>query len=327
MSPTQNQADELVLVTGGAGFIGSHTVDRLVSEGCRVVVLDNFSTGKRENLARWEDDPRVPVIETNVADGLFAPLAELTKRLGSIDRIIHLAAQTSVVQSVRNPLEDARVNYAGTIQVMEYARCHQVKKVVFSSSSAVYGDDAPVPVCESAECMPLSPYGVNKLASEMLLHYYALVHGIPVTLLRFFNVYGPRQDPGSPYSGVISIFAERAIAGKMLPIFGEGHQTRDFVYVDDVCRALTMACLSDVADRAVVNIGTGSETSINELARLVVDLCNSTSKIQHYDPRPGEIFRSVTTTKQAEELLGFQATVELRNGLQETLDWVRGPVD
>jgi UDP-glucose 4-epimerase len=313
-----------VLVTGGAGFIGSHTVDRLVTQGCRVVVLDDLSSGRRENLAQWADDPRVELVVANVSDGLFAPLAEVTRRRGPIARIIHLAAQVAVMYSIENPIEDVRVNCVGTVQVLEYARCSGVRKVVFASSSAVYGDDVEQPVRETAPQSPVSPYGINKLASELFLRYYSAIHEVPTTALRFFNVYGPRQDPSSPYSGVISIFTDRASAGRTLTIFGDGQQTRDFIYVGDVSRAVVGTCLSDAGDGAVINIGTGRETTVKELARVIIDLCGSSSGIEYQPARPGDILRSVAATEQAEQLLGFRATVALREGLAETLDWARG---
>lgn len=337
---TQQPSDGLLIaVTGGAGFIGSHTVDRLVEAGHRVVVLDDFSTGKRENLKRWAGDPRVTIVEVDISHGIFAPLAAVTRAQGPVARIIHLAAQTSVVHSVANPLADVRINYAGTVQVMEYARCSGVQKVVFSSSAAVYGDVTELPVKETTERRPLSPYGIDKLGSELFLHYYSAVHGIGCTALRFFNVYGPRQDPKSPYSGVISIFADRAMAGRTLTIFGDGEQTRDFVYVGDVSRAVAGACLSDEGDRAVLNIGTGRETTVKELARTIVRLCaagqggsqpgsqagsQAGSQVVHADARAGEIARSVAAVDRAREVLGFSAVVTLEDGLRDTLAWVRG---
>lgn len=314
----------LIAVTGGAGFIGSHTVDRLIESGCRVVVLDDLSTGKRENLARWAQDPRVALLEVDIADGIFAPLSAVTRRHGPVSRIIHLAAQVSVVHSVQNPLHDVRVNYAGTMQVMEYARWSGVEKVVFASSAAVYGDVTELPVREDTATHPLSPYGVDKLGSEHILYYYSAVHGVACTSLRFFNVYGPRQDPRSPYSGVISIFADRAMAGRQLTIFGSGEQTRDFVYVGDVSRAVVRACLADGGDRAVINIGTGRETTVNELARTIVRLCGQESEMAYAAPRAGEIARSVAAVDRMDEILGIAAEVALEDGLRETLDWVRG---
>ena len=285
-------ANQIIAVTGGAGFIGSHVVDRLVELGNRVVVLDNFSTGKRANLARWLDpkyrfdgsNPAVEIVTCDVAHGIFAGLAPITAKYGRVERIVHLAAQVSVVASVANPLVDMQINYGGTLHVLEYARATGVAKVAFASSAAVYGDVEVMPVGEDTATRPVSPYGIDKLASEHALDYYAAVHGVATTALRFFNVYGPRQDPSSPYSGVISIFADRARAGKPLTIFGDGQQTRDFVYVGDVVRAI-VAALADGNSRLVANVGTGSEITVLELARTLVDLCGNRSSIEHAPPR------------------------------------------
>ncbi|MEO1172569.1 MAG: NAD-dependent epimerase/dehydratase family protein, partial [Myxococcota bacterium] len=203
-----------VLVTGGAGFIGSHVVDLLLQLGHRVLVLDDFSTGKASNLPSAHD--RLRVVEGDVADPLA--LRPALKDWDAVERIVHLAAQTSVVHSIEHPQFDLRVNARGTVNVMEYARESGTRKVVFASSAAVYGDVSEVPVSESAATVPLSPYGVDKLASEHYLRYYAIVHGIETTPLRFFNVYGARQDPTSPYSGVISIFLDRASTGRTIRV-------------------------------------------------------------------------------------------------------------
>jgi UDP-glucose 4-epimerase len=289
-------------------------------------VLDDFSSGKPENLVRWSNDPRVEIVTASIANGIFAPLAAVIKRHGPIERIVHLAAQVSVTQSIQDPLEDVRINYAGTVHVLEYARCSGVKKVVFASSSAVYGDDVDLPVLESAKQSPVSPYGVDKLGVELFLNYYCAVHGVPTTALRFFNVYGPRQDASSPYSGVISIFATRAIAGETLTIYGDGEQSRDFIFVGDVARAVVTACLSNTSNGATINIGTGRETKINELAREIIALCQSPSAIAYQAARPGDILRSVASTERAEQLLGFHPKVALRDGLWQTLDWLRNPM-
>ncbi len=323
MAEAERGDGPLVLVTGGAGFIGSHTVDRLVEAGCRVVVLDDLSTGRQDNLARWAGDARVEVVEADVANGLFAPLAEVTRRRGPIARIAHFAAQTAVVQSIQSPFEDIRANYVGTAHVLEYARCCAVEKLVFASSSAVYADDAALPTGEDGKLRPQSPYGIDKLGGEHFLDYYADVHGVRSTAFRFFNVYGPRQDPSSPYSGVISIFAAQAIAGTPLTIYGDGEQTRDFIHVGDVARVVVDACLGDAGDGAVINLGTGVETSINDLARVILQQAESGSEVRYADARPGDIACSVAAIERAEELLGFRPTVSLDQGLRETLDWMR----
>jgi UDP-glucose 4-epimerase len=308
----------LVVVTGGAGFIGSHTVDRLLGAGHRVVVLDDFRTGKRANLAHHAGSDRLDVVACDVSHGLFAALAPITARHGPVERIVHLAAQVSVVHSVQNPLVDMQVNYGGTLHVLEYARATGVKKVVFASSAAVYGEVATMPVGEDTPTRPVSPYGIDKLASEHALDYYAAVHGVPGTALRFFNVYGPRQDPSSPYSGVISIFAERARAGRTLTLFGDGGQTRDFVYVGDVVRAI-VAALGDGADRVVANVGTGGEITVLELARSIVELCGGRSTIEHAPSRAGEILKSRARVDRLRDALGVVAETSLLDGLRETL--------
>ncbi|MBP9203342.1 MAG: NAD-dependent epimerase/dehydratase family protein [Kofleriaceae bacterium] len=318
----------IVAVTGGAGFIGSHTVDRLIETGHRVIVVDDFSTGKRSNLARWADrdrhgfagaEPALEVVVCDISHGLFPALADLTARFGPVERIVHLAAQVSVIHSLANPLTDARVNYGGTVQVLEYARTTGVRKVVLASSAAVYGDVAQLPVDEDAATNPVSPYGIHKRASELALAMYSSVYGVASTALRFFNVYGPRQDPSSPYSGVISIFADRARAGRDLTIFGDGGQTRDFIYVGDVARALVAAVTGDAGDRAAINLGTGRETSVLELARQVVATCGSRARIVHAPARAGEILRSVAAVDRARSVLGVTAEVGLADGLRATL--------
>ncbi|MEJ7601475.1 MAG: NAD-dependent epimerase/dehydratase family protein [Kofleriaceae bacterium] len=320
----------IAVVTGGAGFIGSHTVDRLIEGGHRVVVLDDFRTGKRANLARWlapehafgGTRPALEIVNCDVSHGMFAALAAITKQHGPVERIVHLAAQVSVVQSVANPLVDMAVNYGGTLHVLEYARACGVAKVVFASSAAVYGDVGgdveTAPVGEDTPTRPMSPYGIDKLASELALDYYATVHRVPSTALRFFNVYGPRQDPTSPYSGVISIFSDRARAGRGLMIFGDGGQTRDFVFVGDVVRAITSA-LADDTRQQVTNVGTGKETSVLELARTIVRLCGGSSTIEHAPARSGEIYRSLARVDRLRDQLGIVAETALDDGLRATL--------
>jgi UDP-glucose 4-epimerase len=320
-----SERTELVVVTGGAGFIGSHTVDALVAAGCQVAVIDDFSTGKPENLRQWAGDDRVEVITASVVDGLFAPLHAVTARRGPVDRIVHLAAQTSVVYSIDHPLDELRTNCVGTVQVVDYAQRAGVRRLVFASSAAVYGDVAELPVTESAPCDPLSPYGIDKRAGELWLGYLAKVHRLPAVPLRFFNVYGPRQDPSSPYSGVISIFVDRAQAGRELVIFGDGEQTRDFIYVADLVRALMSATFgeAEAGDGAPINLATGRQTTVNQLAAEVARLCGSSAGIHHAPARAGEIRHSVAAVERAAALLGFRAEHSLADGLAQTIDWIR----
>ena len=323
MAQTHPTPGSRVLVTGGAGFIGSHTVDQLVAAGCRVVVIDDFSTGRRENLAHWSGDQRVQIVEADVAEDFAGPLAEVTAQLAGFDAITHLAARPAAAQSVEDPLGDLRVNYGATARVLDYARQRGVRKVVFASSSAVYGDGVDLPTSEEAATRPLSPYGVNKLASERLLDCYASNWGLSWTAFRLFNVYGPRQHPGSPYSGVITIFARQALAGAPLTINGDGSQTRDFIFVGDVVRALVDVCLKDVGPGALFNLGTGLETSINDLAQLILKLAGAKSDFRHGPSRIGDVRRSVARIDRATKALGYKPTVSLRSGLSCTLRWMR----
>ncbi len=320
----------IVVVTGGAGFIGSHLVDRLIEGGKRVVVLDDFRTGKRANLSRWLDpryafdgsEPALELVTCDVSHGIFAALAPITAKYGRVERIAHLAAQVSVVASIANPMTDMAVNYGSTLHVLEYARAMGVAKVAFASSAAVYGDTTVVPIDEATRTRPISPYGIHKLSSEYALDCYASTFGVGTTALRFMNVYGPRQDPSSPYSGVISIFSDRAREGKTLTIFGDGKQTRDFVFVGDVVRAL-VAALGDGNSRLIANVGTGKETTVRELAEAIVGLCGSSpgkqaSKIEHAPARSGEILRSCAVVDRLREL-GASATTSLVDGLRQTI--------
>lgn len=312
-----------VLVTGGAGFIGSHTVDLLMGRGHRVSVLDDLSTGRLTNLAQWESHPNFAFVHGDVTSDPTAAFDRVLRRHGRVDRIAHFAAQTAVPISMDDPVADIQVNLCGTARILEYARKHQVAKVFFASSSAVYDNDAPVPVSEDSSARPASPYGVDKLAAELYLDYYARLHGLTFTALRFMNVYGPRQDPRSWYSGVISIFLDRAASGQPITIFADGEQTRDFVYVTDVADAVVHALTTDAGNNAIVNIGTGIEVTINALARTILELTRSASAVRYEPARPGDIRRSVTTMDKAVALLRFHPRVELREGLERTLAWVR----
>lgn len=311
----------MYVVTGGAGFIGSSLVRALLGAGERVVVLDDFSSGHRANLVGL-DETRLKVVETNICDGLTTGMAQVEQAWGRPKAVVHLAAQVSVVASLHSPLEDARRNHSATLQVLEYARANPGTRVVLASSAATYGDVDEVPVREEAARWPLSPYGFHKFSSELALRAYAEVHGVPTAALRFFNVYGPRQDPSSPYSGVISIFMKRALEGAPITIFGDGEQTRDFVFVGDVVSALRKAADRDFKGD-VFNVGTGIETTVNTLAETVVQEAGSASTIEHAPARAGEILRSCAELTNTRETLGFEARVGLADGLGQTLAWFR----
>lgn len=309
-----------VLVTGGAGFIGSHTVELLLSWGCRVVVLDNFRTGKRTNLSHLMGNSLLRVIETDVSDGVWSSLHRVEQEWGGIDAIIHLAAQTSVVYSMQNPLDDMRNNYVSTAHLLEYAKTKGVQRVVFASSAATYGEVSASRVDETFPTRPVSPYGIHKLASEALLRCYAQTGSLSATSLRFFNVYGPRQDPKSPYAGVISVFLDRVLAGQPLTLFGSGEQTRDFIYVKDVARAIGLACLQEHGAGDAFNIATGKTVTVRELARHIFKLCDAQENFVYMPERSGEIRHSCADVTKAAEVLKFMAETPLDMGLRSTIE-------
>ena len=302
------------LVTGGAGFIGSHLCDALTRRGDTVRVLDDLSTGRRSNLA-----PGATLIEGDVADP-----AAVAAAMDGVDGCFHLAAIASVEKGITDWLGTHRANLTGTIAVFDAIR-RQGRKipVVYASSAAVYGD-APVPIAETAPKAPLSAYGADKFGCELHARVASHVHGIPNVGLRFFNVYGPRQDPKSPYSGVISIFCERIAAGLPISIFGDGQQTRDFVYVTDVIRALLAAMALKPADSPVFNVCTGIPTSVAGLADLIAELAGKPLRAHTKPPRAGELRHSRGQLDAADSILGTRGRVALRTGLTEVLAWMTG---
>ncbi len=302
------------LVTGGAGFIGSHLCDALVAAGHTVRVLDDLSTGHRHNLPRG-----VELLEGDVADPSLVAGAIL-----GMDGCYHLAAIASVEKGITDWVGTHRANLTGAITVFDAIRRQGARiPVVYASSAAVYGDARTIPIAETEPCAPLSAYGADKLGCELHARVASHVHGIPTVGLRFFNVYGPRQDPKSPYSGVISIFTERIAAGRGVSIYGDGGQTRDFVYVSDVVNALVAAMALRPHDAPVFNVCTGHATSVLHLAHLIADLCGRSAVIAHAAPRAGEIRHSLGVPDKANAILGLPPRRPLRDGLEQVLAWLR----
>lgn len=307
---------EKVLVTGGAGFIGSHLVEALLEKGCRLNVLDNLSGGSLSNLDHIKDqinfiqgDIRDPEISAEAAQGC--------------DTVFHLAAMVSVPQSVQNPHESATVNDLGTLTVLEAARRQKVSRFIFSSSCAVYGDDPLLPKKESMLPKPLSPYAIHKLTAEHYTATWAKLHGLKTISLRYFNVFGPRQDPTSPYSGVISIFMTKANKAEMPVIFGDGKQYRDFIYVKDVVAANLLAVKVKDAGGEIFNIGTGRFVRINTLWEKICAVAGIRLAARHAAPRPGDIVESVADIARAGAMLGFEPEFSFEKGLAATYEWYR----
>ncbi len=306
-----------VLVTGGAGFIGSHVADALVARGYDVHVMDDLSGGRRAN---------VPDAATFHELDIRSDAAAQVIRDERFDALLHLAAQMDVRKSVADPRFDADVNVIGALNLLEAGRESGLQKVVFASTGgAIYGEPDPAvndggPQPEHHPQRPLSPYGITKLALEKYLYFYEQTHGISYVALRFGNVYGPRQNPHGE-AGVVAIFAERLLDGKQPVIYGHGEQTRDYVYVGDVVRAILAGLDHDGSE--TVNVGTGRETSVNRLFQVINDLTGGHAEEIHAEAKPGEQQRSVLDVSHAERLFGWQPNVELETGLGRTVDWFR----
>jgi UDP-glucose 4-epimerase len=305
-----------VLVTGGAGFIGSHLTSALVAEGCSVSVLDNLSTGHLRNLEKVKD-------QITFQRGDITDPETVNQAAAGCNAVFHLAAMVSVPQTIKSPLESARINDLGTLHVLEAARRAGAKRVVFTSSSAVYGDDPQLPKNEDMNPKPLSPYAVQKLSGEYNAQLYQDLYGIKTTSLRLFNVFGPRQDPSSPYSGVISIFMSRALSKKAPSIYGDGTQSRDFVYVKDVVKAGLLAAAADHVSGVSINVGTGRSIDINHLWDTICNMNGVEIKPQYAPPRPGDILASVADIERAKSLLGFKPQHDFANGLEQTFEWYK----
>ena len=303
------------LVTGGAGFIGSHLVEELVTCGCRVSVLDDLSTGKMENLDPC--DGRIEFFQGDIRDK-----AMVEQALEGCEAVFHLAAMVSVPQTVADPLLSTAINIMGTATVLEAARQAQSRAVIFASSCAVYGDAPQQPKTEQAPTQSLSPYAQQKLTAEQYMTLFSQIYGMSAVSLRFFNVYGPRQDPSSPYSGVISIFMNRALAREAPEIYGDGRQSRDFIFVKDIVRALMLAADPAAAGR-VINVGSGDSVTINELWEKITALAGIQVSPHHADPREGDIKHSQSSIALARELLNFEPAVSLDQGLEQTFEWYR----
>jgi UDP-glucose 4-epimerase len=300
------------LVTGGAGFIGSQVVDRLLQEGHEVVVVDNLVTGKRKNVPKT-----VQFYKLDIEN----PKLERIFRNERPSIIFHLAAQMNVRRSVEDPMFDAQVNVLGTLNVLEQASKHGARKVIFSSSGgAIYGEQQMFPAPESHITQPLSPYGISKLCGEHYLSYYSRLSGLQVVSLRYANVYGPRQDPEGE-AGVVAIFIQKMLHREQAVVYGNGRQTRDFVFVEDVVEANLMAMGPDV--EGTYNVGMGVETSINDLFRIVAELTKVEFKELHGPAKKGEQARSVVDATKLRHELGWEPKVDLREGLRRTVEYFR----
>ncbi len=299
-----------VLVTGGAGFIGSHTVDALLEKGSQVWVLDSLSTGTLRNLRRWRGNPKFhfkknSVTQSKVVDSLA----------GKVDAVVHLAAIVSPYLSIKKPQIVNDVNVSGTLNVLRAAVKRKVERIVFASSSSVYGSQTILPISESNPLEPITPYGVSKLAAEKYCGAFHQTYGLSTVSVRYFNVYGQRQS-ANPYSGIIAIFTDQLSRGLQPTIYGDGEQTRDFIHVSDAVKANLRALETERGIGQAFNVGTGQSTSIRQLYSILAELMNKPAMVPTYaDERTGDIKHSYANMDRARDILGFEPKIELRQGL------------
>jgi len=301
------------LVTGGAGFIGSHISEALVRRGHRVRVVDSLVTGYARNVRDGVEFVQGDLADPAVAKGAVA----------GMDYVIHQAAIPSVPRSVEKPEESHRANIDGTLQVLLAARSAKIKRVVFAGSSSVYGDTEVLPKTEAMPTNPLSPYALQKLMGEMYLQMFTRLYGLETVTTRYFNVFGPRQDPGSPYSGVISLFIKALSDGTQPVIYGDGEQTRDFTYVTNVVDGVLRAAETPGVGGEVFNVATSSRTSLNQLLATLKKIFGSNVEPIYRESRAGDVRDSQADISKAQQMLGYQPTVGLEEGLRKTVDWFR----
>ncbi len=304
------------LVTGGAGFIGSNIAEELVSLGEEVVVFDNLSTGHEGNIEHIRQD--ITFVKGDIRNA-----SEVRKALNGVDYVLHQAALASVPRSIDDPLLVNEVNVGGTLTVLDESRHASVKCVVYAASSSAYGDSEVLPKREDMLPAPLSPYAVSKLVGEHYCSVYSEVYGLPTISIRYFNVFGPRQDPASQYAAVIPIFISHLLDGKAPTIYGDGEQSRDFTYVGNIVKANIMAAKSDKAAGQFVNIACGGRFTLNELYRMLCELIGVSIDPVYSDPRQGDVKHSHADISMAEELLGYSVETDFEEGLKRTVEWYK----
>ena len=304
------------VVTGGAGFIGSNTVDELVRRGHSVVVLDDLSSGKEENLA--EVRTKITLIKGSITD-----IEVVRKAMHEAEYVLHLAARTSVPKSVKDPIETNKVNIDGALNVLVAARDAKVKRFVFAASSSAYGETPILPKTEKMVPQPISPYGVTKYVGELYAQTFGRCYGLENVSLRYFNIFGPRQDPGSPYSGVLAKFCNAFIEETSPVIFGDGEQTRDFTYVENAVQANLLACEAPNVSGKTFNVGIGGRFSLNQTVALLNKISGQNLEAKYEPARDGDIRDSQADISQIREFLGYEPVVGFEEGLQRTFEWYR----
>ncbi len=304
------------LVTGGAGFIGSNLVEELIKRGEKVRAIDNFSTGRQENIEEFL--PRIDLVQGDIRN-----LARVREAVEGVDFVLHEAALTSVARSIEDPLATTQTNINGTLNLLTAAREAKVKRLIYASSSSVYGDNPTLPKRENTIHNLLSPYAVSKLSGEYYCQVFYRIYDLETVILRYFNVFGPRQNPISQYAAVVPEFIKAMLNGKSPTIYGDGEQSRDFTFVENVVEASILACRKEKIAGEIFNIGCGKRTTINRLAKLISRLLDKNVEPIYTDPRPGDIRHSLADITKARRLLNYQPHINLEEGLKRTLKWYK----
>ncbi len=304
------------LVTGGAGFIGSHIAEELVRKGHSVRIIDNFSTGKRENISSFLN--KIELVEADIRE-----FKACRKVVDGVDFVFHQAALTSVPLSIKDPLLTNEINITGTLNLLLASREAKVQRLVFASSAAVYGDDPGLPKSENMEELPISPYALSKQVGELYCRLFSQLYGQSTVCLRYFNIFGPRQDPFSQYASVIPNFIGKMLKDEKPAVFGDGEQSRDFLYVSNVVDANILAVKASEISGEVFNIGSGERTTVNLLVEELNKALGKEIKPSYEDPRPGDIKHSYADISKARKMLKYEPTVSFSVGLSETVHWYR----
>ncbi len=310
-------------VTGGAGFIGSHLTEELIRRGHTVRVVDDFSTGKRGNIDAAARAAGVPVSAIQVVEGDLADLEVARRAVEGADYVLHQAAIPSVPRSVKDPITSNRANIDGTLNVLVAARDARVKRLIFAGSSSEYGDTPTLPKHEDMPTRPLSPYALQKAVGEEYLKLFTRLYGLETVSIRYFNVFGPRQDPGSPYSGVISLFVRWLLAGERPTIYGDGEQTRDFTYIANVVDGVLRACEAPGASGESINVATEGRVSLNQLLDELQRIIGTRLEPIYGPPRVGDVRDSQASIAKARRILGYEPSVPFEEGLRRTVAWFR----
>lgn len=306
------------LITGGSGFIGSNIAEKVLDQGDFVRIVDNFSTGRRKNIEEFFGNPNFELIEGDITD-----IEVVKKAVKDMDFVLHQAAIPSVQRSVEDPIKSNNANINGTLNMLIASKDANIKKFVYAASSSAYGENSELPKRENLEAMPISPYALQKYAGEKYCQIFWKIYGLPTVCLRYFNVFGPKQDPNSHYSAVIPSFIKAFLNNKKPAIFGTGEQSRDFTFVDNIISANLLAAESQNGNGEVMNIALGNRTSLNELVNYLKEITGKNIEPEYKEQRKGDVMHSMADISKAKKIIGYEPLIDFKNGLLKTVEWYK----